>query len=514
MTESTNEIVVTFTKKQWDTFQALKLPVLANEAEGITQEDEDRSWAALEQEDLIIEVLNGGAKGGGKTFFLCVTAYMYAKLVAKRFNLLPQKSPPHVGWIGRKVGSDFVATTLEVWKEVIPESHYRLCPASEKHPRHILIDDRIAIDYGGLDSQKELNKFNSAEYGLIAIDQAEETSKDDVSVLQASRRMKLKNQNTGKKEVIPYRGLYTANPRVGWLKEDFIDDPKPGHVFVSARYQDNRHLPNNYVTTLESAFSHRPDLLKAYRDGNWDALGAIDQVILQEWVTAAQNRYTTHPYVKHIVSVDPARFGDDDCVILGLENTELIESTVLPWCRETQIASEAETMSAALGNCPIVVDEIGVGAGVVDILAKHKKVVIPYNAAKAASDTEKYFNLRAELWSDIAKMLYNGIYDEQCGAVFTFPVPEDDNLAVIHKKICQELLWPWYKFRGKKTLIAPKEDIKEAHSGKSPDYAEAYTQGIWHLKYVIPQVSGQSQYHDRNAPGAVPRRGGRRRRCA
>ncbi|MHC4677039.1 MAG: hypothetical protein ACYTBZ_31550 [Planctomycetota bacterium] len=74
----------------------------------------------------------------------------------------------------------------------------------------------VCIDFGGLDKQENINKFNSAEYGFIAIDQAEETSRDDVSVAQGSLRLKIKGVP------LSYKELYTANPRQCWLREEFI----------------------------------------------------------------------------------------------------------------------------------------------------------------------------------------------------------------------------------------------------------------------------------------------------
>ena len=60
-----------------------------------------------------------------------------------------------------------------------------------------------------------VNKFNSAEYGFVAVDQAEETERDDIMVLKASRRMKIQ----GRDLPLPYMGLWTANPAACWLLE-------------------------------------------------------------------------------------------------------------------------------------------------------------------------------------------------------------------------------------------------------------------------------------------------------
>ncbi len=444
------------------------------------------------------------------SWFLCVATYLYALEVARRFALPVSSDVPHVGWIGRKVAQVFTGTTLETWKSIIPSECYSIVAGSEKHPRHIRIADRIAIDYGGLDSRTDLERFNSAEYGWIAIDQAEETTKDDVAVLMASRRKRLPDPKTKELVSLPFRGLWTANPRQCWLKEEFVDHPRDGKVFVPAIPADNPHLPNGYLQTLEDSFSHRPDLLKAYRDGDWNALSGIDQIILAEWLTAAKIRVGRDPYLKRWVSVDPARFGDDSCVILGGENTRLLDARVLPACGEPQIVSEVEAMLERMGDradgvrIPAIVEIVGV-CGVGDYLRQHGRSVIEHLPAAAATQPDRFYNLRAEVWSTVGRWLQTGQYDNRAGGYFELPEPmTDPALRLVWQRICEQLLWPWYEFRGQKVLVAAKEDIKAMHSGTSPDYGDAYANGIYYLPRIPIQAHSARIGYERRAPARIP----------
>lgn len=464
------------TPRQWEAWAALRMP------------KSEADWAMVQKEAYPIHVLYGGGKGGGKSHVSCVWPYTYALEVIRHFDLRPEKEVPHIGWMGRKRATDFVATTLQTWQTNIPRPCYVLKPATGKHPQHILIDDRVAIDYGGLDNRGDIERFNSAEYGFIEIDQAEETNEDDVGVLLASRRMKLKNRREGRMEALPYRALLTANPRDCWLKSRFIDHPDDTHIFIPALYKDNPHLPVGYVNTLEEAFSHRPDLLRAYRDGDWTSLSGIDQIVLQEWISAAKMRRAEDPYLKRWVSVDPARFGDDLAVILGGENTRVVAAKALAYCLEPMIVQAAEEMSVQLGHVPIIVEEVGI-CGVGEYLEKDGFEVIRYCPSGKMTDAGmelKYYNPRSEIWSRVGRYFQTGIFDVQmCAPVSFFPESDDPMVQRAVKKVWEQLTWPRYEFRGQKVLVQPKEEIKKEHSGVSPDFADAYVNGVGHL-HMIP----------------------------
>jgi phage terminase large subunit len=416
------------------------------------------------------ELMYGGAKGGGKSVFLNWWCYMEAARICREHNIAPRKHPIPVGWMGRLRGKHFKDTTLQTWFKQIPGELYTL-RASEQE---IIIADRVKIDYGGLDDQNAVNKFNSAEYGFIALDQAEEVSKDKIAVLRASvGRLCINGM------AVPAKALYTANPAPCWLKDDFILNPTARRRFIQALPADNPFLPGPYIEVLKEAFRHRPDLLAAYLEGSWDAYESADQVILNLWVQAALKTIIPAGGLKKFLVCDPARFGDDETVIYLFYNSALRAQKIFGKKDTVYTASFLHIWALQEKVSAVVIDDIGVGGGVTDqlrALAGNSYQVIALNSSeKALHHPEKYYNLRAEMWDTAAQALQRG--DVDWTSLAGWMSPADLNLLL------GQLCTPKYDFRAGRVLIEAKEDIK-ARLGRSPDRGDTAVMGL----YILPRI--------------------------
>lgn len=471
MTEKANTLDFHPTPRQWDARMVLDLDQVQN------------------PEDPPIELLYGGAKGGGKSFFGCFWVLEYCRWVIQHFDLKPSKNPPHVGFMGRKLSTDFTGTTLATWRDNIPDSCYEFKGTGDKEVKHIVIDGCVAVDYGGLDRQENINKFNSAEYGFVFIDQAEETTINDISVLKASRRMKING------EALPYRGLWTANPAPCWLKGDFIDNPKPNHVFIQALPGDNEYLPKSYINVLKASFGHRPELLQAYLYGSWDTFEGIGQVIRGIWINQAEQRSGSETIHKRYLVCDTATYGDDECVIMRMNNAEIEDQIILPYCDHTQISTRLGVESRQNGDIPVVIESIGADTGeaVAVNLGKIGVHVIRYTPQGKSGKPEKYYNIRAEAWSMAATILCNGIFDE----IHNIPV----KVKNLDEKTKAQLCTPTYIFRGTKLLIESKKDIKK-RLGNSPDRGDTYVIALWAWHKVPIPVVIERSFTERNRCGS------------
>ncbi|MDD5381849.1 MAG: hypothetical protein PHG53_09485 [Phycisphaerae bacterium] len=422
-------------------------------------------------EDLAIdEVLFGGAKYGGKSWFLCVWVFLTACRFIREHNIPQSDHPLPIGFIGRKIAKHFKDTTLETWFKTIPVDGYVV----KDDPASIIIDNRVKVDTGGFDNRETIKKFNSAEYAFYAIDQAEETTEDDLSLLRAATFGRLVVNG----KPIAGKALYTANPAQCWLKKEFIDSVKPNKRFISALPSDNPYCTQRYIDNLKDSFKHRPELLQAYLYGNWSAIEGVNQVIKSNWVSGAAVRLWHKPnIVKKVIACDPARFGDDETVIYYLEDGVIVDELIYGMKDTIHTANQIAWLMDAKGCKTAIIDVIGIGAGIVDWLNERNNTpdnehregkgwtIIGFNSAEKAVDENRFYNKRAEAWDYAAKQFSDG------KVILRSDGKKD---IVLENQLCL----PCYEFRNGRMLIENKDDIKKRLSS-SPDRADAYIMGIW-----------------------------------
>jgi hypothetical protein len=104
----------------------------------------------------------------------------------------------------------------------------------------------------------------------------------------------------------------------------------------------------------------------------------------------------------------------------------------------------------------ILIDVIGLGAGVVDRLAEQNLPVRGINVSEAPSSKKNYLNLRAELWFAIKDWLTQ----RDCR------LPHDDELVA-------ELAAPLYKYTSTGKIKIESKDEMRKRGIKSPDKADA-----------------------------------------
>lgn len=198
------------------------------------------------------------------------------------------------------------------------------------------------------------------------------------------------------------------------------------------------------------------------------------------WVSAAQQRWHTwnesprrdseQPPGRRVLGVDVALGGEDLTAVATRQGDVVMQ--VETWAQLDTIGI-ANLVKARLDGTPqsvAVVDSIGVGAGVLDVLRHRGASVRPFVASAAtkrrdATGTQGFLTLRSAAWWSLRELL-----DPALGA--TLALPPDDELTA-------ELTAPrWEPRTGGKIVVESKDEIR-ARIGRSTDRADAVVMACW-----------------------------------
>lgn len=305
-----------------------------------------------------------------------------------------------------------------------------------------------------------VKKFNSAEFAFFALDQAEETERSDVSILQATLRL------TYNGKVPPYKSLYTANPAECWLKDDFIRGGKSRHYYIPALCDENPYLPRNYKETLRDAFSYDPALLKAYLLGDWDAFSSIEGYLISfQDVNKARDIEIEEDEPIKIISNDIAtKHGKNFTVILSRQGHTIDEIELYKHIPTTESAGNIRKKYSSYEADTIVIDSDGIGEGVEDLLIGYNMPLLQFHGGYGykAVDVRRFKNLRSQFYWVVAKKLEKGMY--------SFKKISQKEFELLRKQLCAiKIKVPDALGR---TQIETKEDML-ARGLESPDLADA-----------------------------------------
>jgi phage terminase large subunit len=186
-----------------------------------------------------------------------------------------------------------------------------------------------------------------------------------------------------------------------------------------------------------------------------------DSLISLKWIVAAQERELER--IGQIeMGVDIARFGSDESVAYVRHGS--CAYRVEGWRGNDTMQSAGRTASLwrETGTAVVKVDEIGVGAGVLDRLKEQGIPAEGINVGEAAFDNEHYANRRSEIFWDLRERFRTG----------DIAIPKDDDLLMAQLVALKFT----YTSRGQIKLES-KEDMAKrrgtAQGWASPDRADA-----------------------------------------
>lgn len=225
--------------------------------------------------------------------------------------------------------------------------------------------------------------------------------------------------------------------RNGLVSLEWVEEKKASWGETSPRYK-SKILGEFSLESTNSLFSPA-DLLKAH-----------------------VNEIAPSSETKPRLGCDIARFGEDNSTVYLYHDGQA--RLVGDWSKADLVDTSERIHELAIkyGVGEVRIDGVGIGAGVLDILARlseERYAVIGMVGNASSPDLDKWANIRAYWYDTVRERMYRGELDLDIG---------DEILA-------EELCMVTYHFKNNRSSlqIDKKEEIR-LRAGKSPDYADAF----------------------------------------
>ncbi|QDP63187.1 MAG: putative terminase large subunit [Prokaryotic dsDNA virus sp.] len=400
------------------------------------------------ENDFTNQLLFGGGAGGGKSALGC---YWILKMCFKY---------PETRWlIGRSKLKNLKETTLQTFFEIVKmqgldinEFKYNQAESSIWFSR---TGSKIILkDLSHMPSDPEYQRLGSLEITGGFIDEVGEIPQKATSIVASRMRYKLDEY-----KLIP-KLLMTCNPVKNWIYTDFYKKHKDGTIepykmFIQSLVMDNPHISKHYIEQL-----NRLDKISRMRllQGDWEYENTEDKLYdYDKLVDCFSNSFVEGG--ETFISCDVARFGVDKTIICVWNGWRLEDIVRIDKSDLVEVGRQIQELAQfhKVMRSHIVIDEDGIGGGVVDMIRGCKG----FKNGSKPFDNENFANLKTQCYYKLADKVnkgevYIGKRDWQEDIIAEFEVVRRHHMDKDTTKLA----------------ITPKETIKST-LGRSPDYADA-----------------------------------------
>lgn len=242
---------------------------------------------------------------------------------------------------------------------------------------------------------------------------------------------------------------------------------------IHVSHKDSSRVSPDFVEDMRRRYGEQSNAFRVRALGEFP-LSGLDTIIPYDMAFSSTLRdINVPPDMSEVWALDVARFGDDWSVLLKRNRIE-VRPDIKRWQGVDLMATagrvKREYDDTAEHERPrvILVDVIGLGAGVVDRLYEQGLPVRGINVSESATLKEKYRNLRAELWFTGREWLES--------AAVKLPTCDGtcEGTECIHDMLVDELALVKYSHTSTgKLIVESKDDIKK-RGYPSPNVAEAF----------------------------------------
>lgn len=399
-----------------------------------------QAWQILE-DGTHTEILYGGAAGGGKSHLGA------SWLIANCLRY------PGSRWLmGRSVLKTLKETTLNTFFDVaskgglVAGDHYTY--NSQAGVINIQGSEILLKDLFAYPSDPNFDGLGSLEITGAFIDECNQIGEKARDIVSSRIRYKLDQFG-----IIP-KLLMTCNPARNWVYSQFYEPHIRGtlsshRAFVQSKVVDNPHISPHYVDNLKRMSEQdRRRLL----DGDWDYEHIPDALMRPDAIMDLW--HNSHVEAgKAALTCDVARYGGDRTAIGLWMGMRLVQVVVMEGASTVEVAQKIKDMQAAnaVPRSRIVVDDDGVGGGVVDQLPGCQPFLNNGRPIKQKGKDQNYANLKAQCSYELAEAVNEGriwIVDDklrdqmarELSFVRSYKLDTDSKLRVMPKEKVVELL--------------------------------------------------------------------------
>ena len=180
-------------------------------------------------------------------------------------------------------------------------------------------------------------------------------------------------------------------------------------------------------------------------------------IALRDIESAVKRPHVVQPDDKPIVGLDIARFGDDKTVIIVREGIRVLHIEELRKSDLVNTTGRVITVADEFKARHVMIDEVGIGAGVLDTLKQDKKFITTgINGGSRSDNPNKYGNLRAQIFDGLRQRFADG----------DISIPNDPELI-------SQLASLTYRYNARGQLLLESKEIIKGHGRQSPDKADA-----------------------------------------
>ena len=180
-------------------------------------------------------------------------------------------------------------------------------------------------------------------------------------------------------------------------------------------------------------------------------------IALRDIESAVKRPHVVQPDDKPIVGLDIARFGDDKTVIIVRHGMRVLHIEELRKSDLVNTTGRVITVADEFKVRHVMIDEVGIGAGVLDTLKQDKKFITTgINGGSRSDDPNKYGNLRAQIFDGLRQRFADG----------QISIPNDPELI-------SQLASLTYRYNARGQLLLESKEIIKGHGRQSPDKADA-----------------------------------------